>query len=96
MKVYYQILGVSPLALPDDIKRAFHKLAHLHHPDKGGDAETFKAISEAYAVLSNPEKRQQYDLELKRYAEHVAQQQQMQYSVFVYYTGGNGWTTRGW
>lgn len=40
-------------ATRDDIKRAFHKLAHKHHPDKGGNAETFKQISAAYAVLKD-------------------------------------------
>jgi molecular chaperone DnaJ len=62
MADYYSTLGVSKGASPDDIKRAYRKLAHEHHPDKGGgDAEKFKAINEAYQVLSNPEKRQQYD-----------------------------------
>lgn len=60
-KDYYKILGVDKTASADQLKVAFRKLAHTHHPDKGGDAEKFKEINEAYQVLSNPEKRQQYD-----------------------------------
>lgn len=58
---YYEILGVSKEASPEEIKKAFYKLAHKHHPDKGGDTEKFKEINEAYQVLSNKEKRAQYD-----------------------------------
>lgn len=61
---YYDILGVSREANEDEIKRAFHKLALKYHPDRNKlpDAEEkFKEASEAYAVLSDPEKRQQYD-----------------------------------
>ncbi len=61
MKNYYKILGVSKSASQDEIKRAFHKLAHQHHPNKGGDEKKFKEINEAYQVLSNKEKRKQYD-----------------------------------
>ncbi|QQG52551.1 MAG: molecular chaperone DnaJ [Candidatus Falkowbacteria bacterium] len=60
-KDYYDILGVSKTASPDEIKTAFRKKAHEHHPDKGGDAEKFKEYNEAYQVLGNPEKRKQYD-----------------------------------
>ncbi len=58
---YYTILGVSKNATNEDIKKAYRKLAHQYHPDKGGDAEKFKQVSEAYQVLSNQEKRAQYD-----------------------------------
>lgn len=59
---YYSILGVSKTASPDEIKGAFRKKAHQFHPDKkGGDEKKFKELNEAYQVLSNPEKRQQYD-----------------------------------
>jgi len=58
---YYDMLGVSKSASQDDIKRAYRKLAHQHHPDKGGDQEEFKKIGEAYRVLSDDQKRAQYD-----------------------------------
>ncbi len=60
-KDYYDLLGVSKSASADEIKAAFRKKAHEHHPDKGGDAEKFKELNEAYQVLGNPEKRQRYD-----------------------------------
>lgn len=48
---HYDTLGVKPGASQEEIKRAFHKLAHIHHPDKGGDPEKFKQISLAYHEL---------------------------------------------
>jgi len=58
---YYELLGVQKTASQDEIKKAFHKLAHKHHPDKGGDEKKFKEINEAYQVLSDANKRAQYD-----------------------------------
>jgi molecular chaperone DnaJ len=64
-KDYYKILGVDKSTSKDDIKKAFRKLAHEHHPDKNrGNAESekkFKEASEAYSVLSDDQKRAQYD-----------------------------------
>jgi len=60
-KDYYQILGVSRDASSEEIKKAYYKLAHKYHPDKGGDEQKFKEINEAYQTLSNKEKRSQYD-----------------------------------
>lgn len=63
-KSYYDVLGVGRNATKDEIQKAYRKLARKHHPDinKASDAEeTFKAINEAYAVLSDEEKRGKYD-----------------------------------
>ncbi len=58
---YYDILGVKKDATPEEIKKAFRRLARKHHPDAGGDEAKFKEINEAYEVLSDKEKRAQYD-----------------------------------
>jgi len=61
-KDYYNILGVKKDASKDEIKKAFHKLAMKHHPDKnGGDDKKFKEVNEAYQVLSDDKKRSNYD-----------------------------------
>jgi len=60
-KDYYKILGVDKNASVDDIKKAFRKLAGQHHPDRGGSEEKFKEVNEAYQVLSNVQKRGEYD-----------------------------------
>lgn len=62
MKDYYEILGVSRNASGAEIKKAYRKLAHKYHPDKGGgDEAKFKEINAAYQVLGNKEKKAQYD-----------------------------------
>src|SRR3989338_8271612 len=61
-KDYYEKLGKSKGGSKDEIKKAFHKLAMKHHPDKnGGDDSKFKEINEAYQTLSDDTKRAQYD-----------------------------------
>ncbi|OWK06944.1 DNAJB14, partial [Cervus elaphus hippelaphus] len=64
-KNYYEVLGVTKDAGDEDLKKAYRKLALKFHPDKNhapGATDAFKKIGNAYAVLSNPEKRKQYDL----------------------------------
>jgi len=62
-KDYYEILGIDKKASKDEVKKAFRKLAHKLHPDKkGGDAEKFKEVNEAYTILSDDQKRSQYDM----------------------------------
>lgn len=59
---YYEILGIDKKASKEDVKKAFHKLAHKYHPDKNtGDADKFKELSEAYSILSDDKKRAEYD-----------------------------------
>src|SRR6266550_9114382 len=59
---FYDVLGVSKSATPDEIKRAYRKLALEHHPDRhGGDDSKFKEISEAYETLKDSGKRAAYD-----------------------------------
>ena len=61
-KDYYQILGIERGANPDEVKKAFRKLAHKYHPDKkDGDETKFKEVSEAYSILSDEKKRAEYD-----------------------------------
>lgn len=63
-KDYYKILGLEKNANGDEIKRAYRKLAMQYHPDRGGGKESeqkFKEVNEAYQILSDPQKRAQYD-----------------------------------
>ncbi|MFZ3221291.1 MAG: DnaJ domain-containing protein [Rhodoferax sp.] len=64
MKDLYATLGVNSAATLADIKKAFRQMASLHHPDRNADADAparFRAVQEAYAVLSDADKRQAYD-----------------------------------
>lgn len=61
-KDYYEILGVQKGASKDELKKAYHKLAHKYHPDKNkGDDSKFKEVNQAYQTLSDDQKRAQYD-----------------------------------
>lgn len=62
MKDYYQVLGIPRNASQEEVKKAYRRLAHQFHPDKSaGNEEKFKEVNEAYQVLSNEQKRAQYD-----------------------------------
>jgi len=58
---HYSNLGVDKTATPDDIKKAYRKLASQHHPDKGGNTAKFQEIQTSYDTLSDPQKREEYD-----------------------------------
>lgn len=59
---YYRVLGVSKSASPSEIKRAYRKLALIHHPDRQGDSTQILLINEAYAILKDDQKRAKYDV----------------------------------
>ena len=61
-KDYYKILNINRNSSQDDVKKAFRKLSKQHHPDKGGNENTFKEMSEAYDTLSDENKRREYDM----------------------------------
>jgi len=61
MKNPYQTLGVERNATPDEIKRAYRRLAGQHHPDKGGDTSRFQEIQSAYDILGDPQRRAEFD-----------------------------------
>ena len=58
---YYEILGVSPTATPDEIRARYRSLIHRIHPDLDGPAALFRQVQEAYEVLSDPDRRASYD-----------------------------------
>ena len=58
---YYDVLGLEPTCSPKDIQTAYRSKAKQHHPDSGGDVDTFHAVSEAYEVLKDPHKRAAFD-----------------------------------
>ena len=62
---YYKILNVSESASQSEIKSSYRKLSMKYHPDKGGDAEKFKQINEAYQNLGDEQKRKMYDMQRK-------------------------------
>src|SRR5512136_255041 len=87
---YYRLLGVSKSATETEIKKAYRKLALQYHPDRNpgdkGAEEKFKKINEAYAVLSDKEKRAQYD----RFGSAKFHQRFSQEDIFSRLFGGGG------
>ena len=62
---YYNILKVNANSTQDEIKKSYRKMSLKHHPDrKGGDSEMFKKINAAYEILSDPQKKKNYDFSL--------------------------------
>jgi molecular chaperone DnaJ len=83
-KDYYKVLNIDKSASADEVKKAFRKLAHQYHPDKeGGDEAKFKEVNEAYQVLSNEKKRQQYDQFGKTFEGAGGQYSQMNWDDFM-------------
>lgn len=92
---YYKVLGVEKGASADDIKKAFRKLAVKYHPDRNPNdkaaEDKFKEINEAYAVLSDPEKKQQYDT----FGSSGFRQQYSQEDIFRGFDFGNAYKDMG-
>lgn len=92
---YYKALGVDKKASPDDIKKAFRKLAVKYHPDRNpndkGAEDKFKEINEAYAVLSDPKKKEEYDT----YGSSGFHKQYSQEDIFRGFDFGNAYKDMG-
>lgn len=85
MEKYYQKLGLNFGAGQDEVKKAFRKLAHIHHPDKGGCEAKFKEINEAYQIITGK-------IHLPQQA--VQQQPFYGYTATYYYQTGNSFYYR--
>lgn len=66
MKDPYKVLGIKRGAKKEEIKKAYRKLALKYHPDRGGDEDKFKEVSEAYGILSDPTKRREWEASQRR------------------------------
>jgi curved DNA-binding protein len=83
---YYSALGVNKTASQDEIKSAYRKMAMKHHPDRGGDAAKFKEIEEAYRTLSDPQKKEMFDMGVDPNANHHWNQ-----GPFEFHFGSGNW-----
>ena len=84
---YYSTLGLNKNASDDEIKKAYRKMAMKHHPDRGGDEKRFKEIEEAYRTLSDPQKKQMFDMGMDPNA-HNSNQGFYQRGPFEFHMGG--------
>ncbi len=92
-KDYYRILGIEPAATEREIKEAYRRLAFAYHPDRAADQpgseDMMKAVNEAYAVLSNPEKRRAYDGMRDRFGGSAADRFRRTYSQDDIFSGSD-------
>jgi len=86
---YYSTLGVNRNATEDDIKKAYRKMAMKHHPDRGGDEKKFKQISEAYEILSDPQKKQMVDMGVDPKAQQAGGHRHQQGPFEFHFNSGN-------
>jgi DnaJ-class molecular chaperone len=90
---YYETLGIDPTASERQIKEAYRKLAFKYHPDRTADrpdgAEMMKAVNEAYAVLSNPAKRREYDTLRRQFGGSAAGRFRQSYSEQDIFSGSD-------
>jgi DnaJ-class molecular chaperone len=83
-KNLYEILGVDKTATKEDIKKAYHKMAQETHPDKeGGSTEAFLQVSKAYKILSDEERRRQYDETGDESESHELSPQNIVFQIFL-------------
>jgi len=86
---YYSTLGLNRNASEDDIKKAYRKMAMKHHPDRGGDEKTFKQVSEAYEILSDPQKKQMVDMGVDPKAQQAGGGRHQQGPFEFHFNSGN-------
>jgi curved DNA-binding protein len=86
---YYSTLVLKRNASEDDIKKAYRKMAMKHHPDRGGDEKQFKQISEAYEILSDPQKKQMVDMGVDPKAQQAGGHRHQQSPFEFHFNTGN-------